>query len=1216
MHKIKKGIKKKIKGKKGKHDDDEIFTEEELEQYKREKAEEARKLAEEQQQNHQEHPLDESAEAEAYYENNEHHTVDKSNSGSPPVSSNSDWKSFLATTDTVLKKTSDNLEHIKESSYFQAKKEESHDIFSLNRDVLVEPLSQKNSRCVSPVQPAPAQNWVDLDKGFDDESEGEEGDQNKEEIVKPESPSKKKFVELKPIEDLPELSAEDYADVFDTAYVDNVESGDLKLIIPDSPVDEYLNEPDPFDTSAADRVLHVEEPEVEKEEEKPVTTAQNAKDANVPKKRKIQLVSLGNAVDVLTGKTVQEKPKPKTDEADEINLLGDFSDTKKDTTSDSAEENVVEDKSDDEVAKDHSLKTEEVEEPEENLDEEKETDDKVQQSEIDNLLFTVDENLDNLPQLGIPDLTKAPSNTESDKEDDIDILNIGVEDNTKKNKESVDLKDIVSEFDIIDTVESNDETLIVEPKEDQILDEFDAEFASLAHESVAKAKDKEIEEIGLEADEDDPFDTSHINVQNENLDTNVIENGAKATESECIDPFDTSVADHVIPTDNFESIVNEVDPSTTLEPSTTKNSLVHSESFDPFDTSAADAFGITELKALESELLTEEEKLQASGLKSSDSDFDFNPREDEEKPCLLTTEAEIKDENVLQPQGPVEDDIDPFDTSIADKIQIQTLEEELLTKSIENTDITSSDIILPQEPEIEEEIDPFDTSIADKIQIQSLEEELINKTNNNCDTLFGAEEKPKRSTKPPRPVSPACLLATSPTTDDINPTLQPQTFTDTDANDIDPFDTSVADAYGKTELKVLESELIGDIVRPNNFAEAVDESNIKEPVQKEQLTIDLKPPRPPSPACLLGATPVDENPTLVPVSNLSEQDAPEDDFDPFDTSIAAQFGKTELHVLESELLASPAKSDNEDFNPRGTAVAINELDQEQNISKPAEIIECLLSSIADEAITSIPLAPAESSDAAAEEDFDPFDTSIADKFGNTELKHLEDVLLDKTDNEPTISNFTNRPSTLITETSLTASSTPERPPPAQHCLLATTPTDQSQPLKPISQGANSSITAEVDDFDPFDTSIANQFGRTEIKELEDTLLSTIEPALESQSINSIAIPASITDTSDPFDTSIADQVQTINAPTTTTDFSDDDFDPRGDGKISTTIKTNIDLLDSGNDSHISDTSAPVLQPQETLTEADDEVDPFDTSIAASILPGKTELKLLETELLN
>ena len=1224
MHKIKKGIKKKIKGKKGKHDD-EIFTEEELEQYKREKAEEAQRLAEEQQQNQLDHPLDETLEPDNSHEFNEACGGVEEEETSPTNNTcdNSDWKSFLASTDTVLKKTSDNLEHIKESSYFQLRKTEKDDLHP-GID-LVDPSSERRSACASPVKAVLSKNWVDLEKGgIDDESEEYQSTEVREE-TQVESPPKKKFVELKPIEDLPELSAEDYADVFDTAYVDDIESGELKLIVPDSPTEDYSNEPDPFDTSAADRVLHTEEPEPEPEPEpdrklasKPGNKISNS---GPPQKRKFKLVSLGNAVDVLTGKAPPVKPK--VEETSQLNLLGEFTDEsiedKKVDTKDKKVDN--EDINNKEIVPSSSEEARtDIENNEHgtNIDEQNKEKDEC---EIDDILFAVDESLDDLPQLGVPIITttECPKNQEekSDLSEFDDLLNTNTENEYQSDEKSFDLKELVSEFDDIDKVVSDgvDDKLI----EDPILDEFDAEFASLAHESVAKAKDKEIDEIGIDGD-DDPFDTSHV-CGIVSIDTEIVDNCdpfdtkicddtlnklskdnkvstsplLPQTESPCAsnrdlpsndplstdldDPFDTSIAQKILPVDHFETTENDADLASTLEPAFPTKGLSRSESFDPFDTSAADAFGLTELKVLENELLK-----QAPKLKSPEDDFDFNPREDEESEDIENTLPTVC----------------------------------LLSSETEETGIS---VLPPQERLEEEEFDPFDTSIADKIQIKSLEEELLDKPAGIDNVLPDTYTPIIIKQPPPRPVSPACLLASSPTSEDINPALEPvsSTVEDTVEDEIDPFDTSIADAYGITELKVLESEFLNNnesLLPKVNVREVLEQaSEIKD--TQQNLELKIKPQRPPSPACLLGATPLDENPTLIPVTEQSEINC-ETDFDPFDTSIAQQFGKAELQVLESEFLKrdlSPVPS-LEDFDPRaaGSIPAKSHPARPPIPSKPF----CLLSEETKSPLpVELPIVPSEPlSQVGAVDELDPFDTSIADKFGVTELKHLENELLSDIVNETTneSSDVDEFSANINSQLSPNPNSSPNS---SNKCLLATTPTDCCQPLQPFTQNCTPIEGSEALDFDPFDTSIANQFGKTEIKELEQSLLSSTDyPIKPKFNIPEAVIAAQSIDSNvDPFDTSIAEPVICSGFKRS---LSEEDFDPREEEVKRSTGP--VDLLDSTEYSVLPDTPIEILKPQGTLPasahEEIEEIDPFDTSIAANIVPGKTELKILESELLK
>merc|ERR1712106_1301821 len=199
--------------------------------------------------------------------------------------------------------------------------------------------------------------------------------------------------------------------------------------------------------------------------------------------------------------------------------------------------------------------------------------------------------------------------------------------------------------------------------------------------------------------------------------------------TEPADPFDTSAAEEIVAVDPFET--NNTDDtlqSDTLKPES-GGAINKSESFDPFDTSIAEGFGKTELKVLESEFIPN----QPTG-DEDDFDFDFDPRADEEPkkvPCLLTSsEVEASAEPVLQPNQDLVDDFDPFDTSIAAKVAIKTLEDEFLPQPTTEQKILEKELLANE--------DKPQNLISNKPQVKPL---LL---------------------KPARPASPACLLAATP----------------------------------------------------------------------------------------------------------------------------------------------------------------------------------------------------------------------------------------------------------------------------------------------------------------------------------------------------------------------------------------------------------------------------------------------------------------------
>ncbi|KAK9870752.1 hypothetical protein WA026_009714 [Henosepilachna vigintioctopunctata] len=207
MHKITKGLKKKKKGKKSKHKEEELFKPEELEAYRRE---------------HQAHL--EAGEVE-----------------------NEEWKKFHALTsgiDNVLQKTQEELSRIKETSFFQR----------------VAPPSEVKEK-----EKKAAAEREALEKEF----------ASTQETKNPE-PTNLGIVELSESES---EADEEEDDVFNTAYIDAIAAGEVKLAyIPESPKEETGD--DPFDTSYAEKAIL---------------------GPAVAKKGK-KLVPIGAAVEVLTGR--------------------------------------------------------------------------------------------------------------------------------------------------------------------------------------------------------------------------------------------------------------------------------------------------------------------------------------------------------------------------------------------------------------------------------------------------------------------------------------------------------------------------------------------------------------------------------------------------------------------------------------------------------------------------------------------------------------------------------------------------------------------------------------------------------------------------------------------------------------------------------------------------------------------------------------------------
>lgn len=224
MLKLPKGLKKKKKGKKSKKNQ-ELFTEEELETYKREQRE--KQLAEE------------GAAAAA--------------AEKPDDDEWSKFKTLTTGIDTVLKKTQGDLDRIKESSFFQR----------------VPTTSEKK----------------DIQDRKDTEDRQAESDKKAEEqcIEQAKAQAASEDYLAQAVIELSESEEEsdDADDIFDTAYIDTLTSGDVQLAyVPESPIDDEPEGPDPFDTSYADKLI--KGPEVSKRGKK--------------------IVNIGSAVEVLTGR--------------------------------------------------------------------------------------------------------------------------------------------------------------------------------------------------------------------------------------------------------------------------------------------------------------------------------------------------------------------------------------------------------------------------------------------------------------------------------------------------------------------------------------------------------------------------------------------------------------------------------------------------------------------------------------------------------------------------------------------------------------------------------------------------------------------------------------------------------------------------------------------------------------------------------------------------
>ena len=245
-----------------------------------------------------------------------------------------DWKAFSALTsgiDSLIKQKQEDLEDIKVDSYFQKKKTspvvEDADDSDTDPEKVV---GAGDNSSKKKKKKKKGKKWVDLDQeGFDDiegsipssesEPEDPEADRKKVEAEANEGRNQDEeddnsedksigLVEI-PEDDPIDLDLEE--DLFNTAHVDAVISGDIKLaVIPDDPI--FDDKDDPFNTEIADEIFKKDKQEKRKEA------------------TKLKFSGLSSVADVLSGKAdkvdpslIEHSTKRKRRRANRINLIGD-----------------------------------------------------------------------------------------------------------------------------------------------------------------------------------------------------------------------------------------------------------------------------------------------------------------------------------------------------------------------------------------------------------------------------------------------------------------------------------------------------------------------------------------------------------------------------------------------------------------------------------------------------------------------------------------------------------------------------------------------------------------------------------------------------------------------------------------------------------------------------------------------------------------------------
>lgn len=860
-------------------------------------------------------------------------------------------------------------------------------------------------------------------------------------------------------EDEEEEGEEEVDDIFDTSYVDAVKLA----YIPDSPVEEDGGF-DPFDTSIAEKVIKEEEAQT---------------------KKKSKLVSLGCAVEVLTGRletapTVAGKKRrvvPRRPQDVDLLLEDNVPDVSERDQEDSQSlrHEITEHLLDDAPASCRSL---------------------------------LDDDTDvSVPVVPLEDTIFPPANSDA-KKDGEDAENNG--------EGVVDLKNLVAEFDLISGAETDatPSTVIEVSTLGEQDEDLEDEFAALAAESISKRPQNSQEEDDL--NEEDPFDTA--------VAAAVL--GEQPSEPEPFDierdfnpetlsfpcqktgpPFpispdvDIVLASEPQPKRQWAQFEEEEEggnyPSQPLPPCLVPPQAVapqYDQEFtdsailalaedlditqlDPFDTSFAENIlpGKAELKLIENEILccSDLDVNEARILSQSDSDFDFNPREDEK--VVSSVSIQITD-----PTG--QDRVDE-ETGLR---SLTLGHRDLLGGSTTDLSKLGHDPIQPAEQEEvpETETDPFDTSVVEvlaapgKAELKFLEKELLGETEGTLkrslsDQDFNPRSEETETLKPNKPevdipdlvnvkAGVAKVVAFDVPTPSARPDLlvvgseegarisKPLTPYYVDAkpadifatqngevDDADPFDTSFVEklAPGKAELKIIESELVGDPAglkhslsdqefNPRSEEEATSTVKTEVAANLGRRFSDFAGDRRRAPPCTLAVrgvtvTPVPlqdipavPTPTSKPDLLFVEDNAPVatkpltpavesklEYTNPFDTSIANNLlpGRAELKVLESELLSSIKRSYTDpDFNPRAEDTVKVSPSERGPVTEKPDLLN-LPSEVAADIKTLTPVVENSEShlDGGVADDIDPFDTSIASDLGpgKAELRILESELI-------------------------------------------------------------------------------------------------------------------------------------------------------------------------------------------------------------------------------
>ncbi|TRY71729.1 hypothetical protein TCAL_03141 [Tigriopus californicus] len=814
----------------------------------------------------------------------------------PQRNDKDNWTLFQNLTsgvDHLIQKTKDDLVGLKQESYFKKKEpEETSDTEGVEK-------SGKDSK----------RKWVDLDRNsfddFDGEVSGDEENKVPDVSSRKDSSGQKplvdssqkqevqeKQVSREPSEEEEPLDPDDDDDLFNTAFVDAITSGDVKLVvIPDDPVQEEGD--DPFNTDFANEVVKKQEEYKRRE----VT--------------KLKFSGLSSVADVLSGKAdkvdkslVDVTVKRKRRRANRINLIAD----------DNNEVTALEDIATHEPQKDQEA------------------------SGVVDFLSEFDSSLpvpegDLLATSPLADINQKP--VESKAALDLsEFEEFGGEVSPKGSNLTSNVAILSGEF--------------AKPAEEEE-DDFDAAFDVLAKESVTKTR---LEELEKQFENDDIFDTSNADKVLK-LASLIDPINKEEEEITFEDPFDTSAYDSItgdVETElEFESLAQRETPVINTD------QVVPSSGGDAFGGTKAQGADEGWAKFGDRKPPPRPQPPRPRPARPPPS-FIGNALTEADAPGIVvkapSTES-IKSWNISVAENLIkqsedaviaqtvleEEEFDPFDTNKFDAI-VQKIEDDPFdTKEYDN-------IVKLEVENAEDDIeDPFDTSHLDGGEPQqqvtapkrnSLKPAL--KEDIEWDSANEEEEVPdvisldllsqKDTDSTPALVTEETLAPTKPEPVEVDPF-------DTDfAADVlpdkgDPFDTSyVKHGPGKAELKALEEEFLTEQKKekpkkpksklvPGIAGRARPKGSIK---NKSLPKVQAPEPEPieddPFDTSIADKLITDPVSTALPTQSTNKTETPEassppESEDPFDTTAAEK-------VIAKDPAETTLKetSDEDDFDPR------------------------------------------------------------------------------------------------------------------------------------------------------------------------------------------------------------------------------------------------------------------------------------------------------------